>query len=94
MACMRLAFRNSWNKWEPIAVYGWERSWPPLADEILIQASAPHRWRTRAIPGIILPSRFDRHWPGWHGPATFQMTYIPGTYNNGNVYFAWMRFQF
>ncbi|EFX9703817.1 TPA: hypothetical protein IF362_001346, partial [Escherichia coli] len=21
-------------------------------------------------------------------------TYIPGTYNNGNVYFAWMRFQF
>ncbi|EEY3528584.1 MAG: lipid IV(A) palmitoyltransferase PagP, partial [Enterobacter sp.] len=20
--------------------------------------------------------------------------YIPGTYNNGNVYFAWMRFQF
>ncbi|EKD0963399.1 hypothetical protein FIS44_09405, partial [Escherichia coli] len=22
------------------------------------------------------------------------MTYIPGTYNNGNVYFAWMRFQF
>ncbi|MDI5036146.1 lipid IV(A) palmitoyltransferase PagP, partial [Salmonella enterica subsp. enterica serovar Montevideo] len=26
--------------------------------------------------------------------ATFQMTYIPGSYNNGNVYFAWMRFQF
>ncbi|EOD0102164.1 lipid IV(A) palmitoyltransferase PagP, partial [Shigella sonnei] len=26
--------------------------------------------------------------------VTFQMTYIPGTYNNGNVYFAWMRFQF
>ncbi|MEA7513943.1 lipid IV(A) palmitoyltransferase PagP, partial [Salmonella enterica subsp. enterica serovar Virginia] len=25
---------------------------------------------------------------------TFQMTYIPGSYNNGNVYFAWMRFQF
>ncbi|MGA6511554.1 phospholipid:lipid A palmitoyltransferase, partial [Klebsiella sp. K769] len=24
----------------------------------------------------------------------FQMTYIPGTYNNGNVYFAWARFQF
>ncbi|EBA3376655.1 lipid IV(A) palmitoyltransferase PagP, partial [Salmonella enterica] len=22
------------------------------------------------------------------------MTYIPGSYNNGNVYFAWMRFQF
>ncbi len=28
-----------------------------------------------------------------YGPATFQMTYIPGAYNNGNVYFAtWMRF--
>ena len=23
-----------------------------------------------------------------YGPVTFQMTYIPGTYNNGNVYFA------
>ncbi len=22
------------------------------------------------------------------------MTYIPGTYNNGNVYFAWMPFSF
>nr|WP_289237968.1 hypothetical protein [Escherichia coli] len=22
------------------------------------------------------------------GPLAFQMTYIPGTYNNGNVYFA------
>ena len=29
-----------------------------------------------------------------YGPATFQMTYIPGTYNNGNVYFAWARIQF
>lgn len=29
-----------------------------------------------------------------YGPVTFQMTYIPGTYNNGNVYFAWMCFQF
>ncbi|MCL8360700.1 hypothetical protein M9Y38_18400, partial [Escherichia coli] len=25
--------------------------------------------------------------------VTVQMTYIPCTYNNCNVYFAWMRFQ-
>ncbi|WP_425530420.1 hypothetical protein [Stenotrophomonas maltophilia] len=25
---------------------------------------------------------------------TFQATYIPGTYNNGNVFFAWLRWQF
>lgn len=29
-----------------------------------------------------------------YGLATFQMTCIPGTCDNGNVYFAWMRFQF
>ncbi|EGO8361644.1 hypothetical protein EYW98_20020 [Escherichia coli] len=28
------------------------------------------------------------------GPETFHMTYILGTSNNGNVYFAWMHFQF
>ncbi|GBU14101.1 hypothetical protein AwEntero_27020 [Enterobacterales bacterium] len=25
---------------------------------------------------------------------SFQATYIPGTYNNGNVFFAWLRYQF
>ena len=29
-----------------------------------------------------------------YGSATFQMSDIPGAYNKGNVYFAWMWFQF
>lgn len=28
-----MAFKDSWNKWEPIAGYGWESTWRPLADE-------------------------------------------------------------
>ncbi|MCI0136434.1 phospholipid:lipid A palmitoyltransferase, partial [Escherichia coli] len=45
-------------------------------------------WNYIPIP-VILPLASIGY-----GPATFQMTYIPGTYNNGNVYFAWARFQF
>jgi palmitoyl transferase len=29
-----------------------------------------------------------------YGDLDFQMTYIPGTHNNGNVYFAWLRYHF
>ncbi len=58
-------------------------------------ACMPWHLRTRGTNGNRLPDT-DGKVPGdlGYGPATFQMTYIPGTYNNGNVYFAWMRFQF
>ncbi|MDM7218533.1 lipid IV(A) palmitoyltransferase PagP, partial [Klebsiella pneumoniae] len=50
--------------------------------------TARDNWNYIPIP-VILPLASIGY-----GPATFQMTYIPGTYNNGNVYFAWARFQF
>jgi palmitoyl transferase len=50
--------------------------------------TARDNWNYIPIP-VLLPLASIGY-----GPATFQMTYIPGTYNNGNVYFAWMRFQF
>ena len=28
-----MAFKDSFNKWEPIGGYGWEKTWRPLADE-------------------------------------------------------------
>ncbi|ECY4441544.1 lipid IV(A) palmitoyltransferase PagP, partial [Salmonella enterica] len=50
--------------------------------------TARDNWNYIPIP-VLLPLASIGY-----GPATFQMTYIPGSYNNGNVYFAWMRFQF
>ena len=90
-----MAFKDSWNKWEPIGGYGWEKTWRPLSDDYFrlglgytVGVTARDNYNYVPIP-VLLPMASIGY-----GPATFQMTYIPGTYNNGNVYFAWMRFQF
>ncbi|AIR61232.1 MULTISPECIES: lipid IV(A) palmitoyltransferase PagP [Cedecea] len=90
-----MAFKDSFNKWEPIGGYGWEKTWRPLSDDnfhmglgYTVGVTARDNWKYIPIP-VVLPLASIGY-----GPATFQMTYIPGTYNNGNVYFAWMRFQF
>lgn len=90
-----MAFKDSYNKWEPIGGYGWEKTWRPLADEnfhlgagFTAAVTARDNWNYIPVP-LVLPLASVGY-----GPATFQMTYIPGTYNNGNVFFAWMRFQF
>ena len=90
-----MAFKDSWNKWEPIGGYGWEKTWRPLSDDnfrlglgYTVGITARDNYNYVPIP-VLLPMASIGY-----GPATFQMTYIPGTYNNGNVYFAWMRFQF
>ena len=90
-----MAFKDSWNKWEPIGGYGWEKTWRPLTDDnfrlglgYTVGVTARDNYNYVPIP-VLLPMASIGY-----GPATFQMTYIPGTYNNGNVYFAWMRFQF
>lgn len=90
-----MAFKDSWNKWEPIAGYGWESTWRPLADEnfhlgtgFTAGVTARDNWNYIPLP-VLLPLASVGY-----GPATFQMTYIPGTYNNGNVYFAGCAFSF
>ena len=90
-----MALKDSWNKWEPIGGYGWESTWRPLPDDnfhlglgFTAGVTARDNWNYIPLP-VLLPLASIGY-----GPATFQMTYIPGTYNNGNVYFAWMRFQF
>ncbi|HBR2690909.1 TPA: lipid IV(A) palmitoyltransferase PagP [Klebsiella pneumoniae] len=90
-----MAFKDSFNKWEPIGGYGWEKTWRPLTDQnfhlglgYTLGVTARDNWNYIPIP-VILPLASIGY-----GPATFQMTYIPGTYNNGNVYFALARFQF
>lgn len=90
-----MAFKDSYNKWEPIGGYGWEKTWRPLADDnfhlgagFTAGVTMRDNWNYIPIP-LVLPLASVGY-----GPATFQMTYIPGTYNNGNVYFAWLRWQF
>ncbi|WP_437612348.1 lipid IV(A) palmitoyltransferase PagP [Erwinia sp. V71] len=90
-----MAFKDSYNKWEPIGGYGWEKTWRPLADDnfrigagYTVGATARDNWHYIPIP-VLLPLASVGY-----GPATFQMTYIPGTYNNGNVFFAWGRLTF
>ncbi|VTT35072.1 antimicrobial peptide resistance and lipid A acylation PagP [Klebsiella pneumoniae] len=90
-----MAFKDSYNKWEPIGGYGWEKTWRPLNDRdfhlglgYTAGVTMRDNWNYIPIP-LVLPLASVGY-----GPATFQMTYIPGTYNNGNVYFAWLRWQF
>jgi len=90
-----MAFKDSFNKWEPIGGYGWEATWRPLSDQrfhvgagYTAGVTMRNNWNYVPIP-LILPLASVGY-----GPANFQMTYIPGTRNNGNVFFAWLRVQF
>lgn len=89
-----MMFKDSFNKWEPIMGYGWEARWQ-LSDNDFSAGlgytagiTARDNWRYIPLP-LILPLASVNY-----GPVSFQMTYIPGSYNNGNVYFAWLRLQF
>ncbi len=90
-----MAFKDSFNKWEPIGGYGWEKTWRPLSDRgfrfgagYTVGITMRDNWKYIPLP-VLLPLASVGY-----NRAVFQMTYIPGTWNNGNVYFAWMRFQF
>ncbi|MGL9760008.1 MAG: lipid IV(A) palmitoyltransferase PagP [Symbiopectobacterium sp.] len=89
-----MAFKDSFNKWEPISGYGFEKRWMPTTNSDLqlgagFTAGVTMRdnWHYIPIP-VLLPLvslNYQR--------LSFQVTYIPGTYNNGNVFFVWLRWQ-
>lgn len=90
-----MAFKDSHNKWEPIGGYGYEKIWQPVQDKnfrlgLGYTAAVTARDDYSYIPvPLVLPLAsisYDK--------LSFQATYIPGTYNNGNVFFAWLRYQF
>ncbi|PKH20507.1 phospholipid:lipid A palmitoyltransferase [Enterobacterales bacterium CwR94] len=90
-----MAFKDSFNKWEPIGGYGWESTWRPLQDQnfhlglgYTAGVTMRDNWNYIPIP-VLLPLASVGY-----ANATFQMTYIPGTWNNGNVFFGWFRWQF
>ncbi|WP_440866732.1 lipid IV(A) palmitoyltransferase PagP [Symbiopectobacterium purcellii] len=89
-----MAFKDSFNKWEPIGGYGFEKRWTPttnpnfqLGAGFTAGVTMRDNWHYVPIP-VLLPLvsvNYQR--------LSFQATYIPGTYNNGNVFFAWLRWQ-
>lgn len=90
-----MAFKDSHNKWEPIGGYGYQKIWQPMEDKnfrlgLGYTAAVTARDDYSYIPiPIVLPLASVGY-----NKLTFQATYIPGTYNNGNVFFAWLRYQF
>ncbi|VEB62189.1 phospholipid:lipid A palmitoyltransferase [Salmonella enterica subsp. enterica] len=43
-----MAFKDSFNKWEPIGGYGWEKTWRPLEDDNFSPWTGLYRRRYRA----------------------------------------------
>lgn len=94
-ALYAMAFKDSFNRWEPFAGYGWESRWRPLADNDLrlgagftLGVTARHNWHYYPVPALLPLASIS------YQNLTFQGTYIPGTRNNGNVFFAWLRWRF
>lgn len=70
-------------------------TWRPLADQhfhwgagYTVGVTARHNWDYIPVPAVLPLASIG------YGALDFQMTYIPGTHNNGNVYFAWLRYHF
>ncbi|WP_339096878.1 lipid IV(A) palmitoyltransferase PagP [Pectobacterium brasiliense] len=89
-----MAFKDSYNKWEPIGGYGYEKRWRSTSDQdfqlglgFTAGFTMRDNWNYIPIP-VLLPLASISY-----SKLSFQATYIPGTYNNGNVFFAWFRWQ-
>lgn len=92
-----MAFKDSWNRWQLISGYGWEKTWHPLSNEKFrlgagftagVTARDRKEWKYLPIP-VILPLISIAY-----DPISFQMTYVPGPSNSFNVLFGWFRWAF
>ncbi|CAM3722403.1 lipid IV(A) palmitoyltransferase PagP [Rahnella bruchi] len=94
-ALYAMAFKDSFNKWEPVAGYGYEKIWQPLDDKefrlgagYIAAVSARDNYDYVPFP-MVLPLVF-----AGYSRLTFQATYVPGTSTKGNVLFGWFRWDF
>jgi len=95
-ALYAMAFKDSHNEWQPIIGYGWEKGWyPGSSQDIRLGAGLTAGITAREDFGnyIPLPIILPLFSAGYKA-VNVQFTYIPGTYNNGNVLFAWFRYAF
>ncbi|GKX63836.1 lipid A palmitoyltransferase PagP [Pragia fontium] len=90
-----MEFQDSHNQIEPIIGYGYQKNWYlgsnndwRLGLGFTAAVTARHEYNYIPIP-LPLPL-FSIEYKKF----AIQNTYIPGTYNNGNVLFTWARWQF
>lgn len=90
-----MAFKDSNNKWEPIGGYAYEKIWRPIEGQdfrlglgFTTSITARDDWYYIPVPAPLPLASVG------YKNFSFQATYIPGTYNNGNVFFAWARWRF
>nr|WP_224061170.1 lipid IV(A) palmitoyltransferase PagP [Providencia alcalifaciens] len=93
-ALYAMAFMDSHNKVEPIVGYGFQKMWIPgdldgfrmgAGFTLGITAREEYSYIPIPVPLPLVSVEYDKF--------SVQATYIPGTYNNGNVLFAWLRWQ-
>ncbi|UPK79658.1 lipid IV(A) palmitoyltransferase PagP [Proteus vulgaris] len=89
-----MAFMDSNNRVQPIMGYGFEKMWYPgdkdgfrMGAGFTLSITARHEYDYIPMP-LPLPLVSVGY-----GHLSLQATYVPGTYNNGNVLFAWLRWQ-
>ena len=80
-----MMFKDSHNEWQPIVGYGWEKGW-------YLDSRREFRLGL-GVTAVPLPIILPLFSASYRRPSV-QFTYIPGTYNNGNVLFAWLRYGF
>jgi palmitoyl transferase len=87
-----MAFKDSFNRWEPFVGYAKEYQWRPFNEQdfrlgagFTLGMTARDNWGYIPFPALLPLASVS-----YRGLA-FQTTYIPGGYNNGNVFFAWFR---
>ncbi|WP_416347483.1 lipid IV(A) palmitoyltransferase PagP [Acerihabitans sp. TG2] len=93
-ALYAMIFKDSFNQWEPFAGYAWESRWLPFVNRdvklgigFTLGVTARDNYSYIPIPAVLPLASIS------YRQMTFQGTYIPGTRNNGNVFFAWFRWQ-
>lgn len=95
-ALVAMGFQDSHDMFQPLACYGFQKNWRPWDSEdwrlgvgFMAGVTARHDfWGYTPLP-LALPMAGVEY-----KNVAVQAVYIPGTYNNGNVLFCWLRWQF
>jgi len=89
-----MGFQDSHNMFEPIMGYAYQSNWYPDANKhwrlgLGFTAAITARQQYSYIPLPLVLPMFSVEYKRF----SIQNVYIPGTHNNGNVLFTWMRWQ-
>lgn len=91
-----MVFQDSHREWQPAVGYGWEKGWYLTQNKdarVGLGLAGGITARDDFANYVPLPFIFPLFSAGYKN-INLQFTYIPGTYNNGNVLFAWLRYGF